>query len=185
MPKFKDETGRRFGNLTVQEFVGFDKFRRALWKCKCDCGNIVNVAGQPLRSGNTRSCGCYAASNSFRLRGNKHPSWKGGRSITERGYVAITASESRSRYEHQLVMEQYLGRPLEKGESVHHKNGIRHDNRIENLELWHRGQPAGQRVDDKIQWCLAFLDKYAPQFLSPHALPGVTADTESNEPTLM
>ena len=62
--------------------------------------------------------------------------------------------------QHRYVMEQHLKRPLLAHETVHHKNGQRGDNRLENLELWSTTQPAGQRVEDKIAWMKAFLEQY-------------------------
>jgi HNH endonuclease len=63
-------------------------------------------------------------------------------------------------FEHILVAEELLGRFLIEGETVHHRNGVRDDNRPENLELWARPQPSGIRVSDAIGWARQILDRY-------------------------
>jgi len=57
-PNFKDETGNKYGRLTVEKLYKLAGYSGAVWLCKCDCGNEVAVLGTRLRSGNTRSCGC-------------------------------------------------------------------------------------------------------------------------------
>lgn len=85
--------------------------------------------------------------------------------VNKRGYRIVGNSghpgyKTNNMAEHRKVMEEHLGRRLLPTEQVHHRNGVRHDNRIENLELWTTQQPYGQRVSDQLSWAHQIIEQY-------------------------
>jgi hypothetical protein len=167
MSKLKriDIEGQKFGKLTPIQRVPYKNVKHLNhWLCKCECGNETIASTAGLRNGKNISCGCIR-------KGKENHNWKGGRIKTSQGYILIHSPEHPSKNpngyvrEHRLVMEGMIGRYLELNEEVHHKNGIRDDNSPENLELWVKSQPAGQRVEDMIIFCYDFLKKYKPKLL--------------------
>lgn len=83
-----------------------------------------------------------------------------GRGVVN-GYVWVRVDGGkRWILEHRWVMEQSIGRPLYEDETVHHKNGVKTDNRIENLELWSSRHPRGQRVEDLLAWAREIIGRY-------------------------
>lgn len=126
---------------------------------ECDEEYVTSIFHRKITKHCSRSCGQKAWNREHpkKFAGEKAGRWKGGRYTDKRGYVQVWAPDHHSRQggtklyvlEHRLVMEEVLGRPLLPHENVHHKNGVRDDNRPENLELWTKPQPPGQRADEQ------------------------------------
>jgi len=75
MSRFIDLTRKRFGRLVVINYGGKDRWNRAIWLCKCDCGKRTVVQSGNLRSGHTKSCGCLSIDKSTQ-RSTKHGHYK-------------------------------------------------------------------------------------------------------------
>jgi hypothetical protein len=97
--------------------------------------------------------------------------WRGNKIKHKKGYVQVRVPDHPNAvsgyvFEHRLVMEDIIGRLLFSNENVHHKNGIKDDNRPENLELWVINQPSGQRASDLLEWANEIIKLYGDLYTS-------------------
>ena len=113
----------------------------------------------------------------------------GNKRETANGYVLVhlpahpCANSGGNVLEHRLVMEKHLGRLLAADETVHHINGKRNDNRVDNLELWVSFHPPGQRVPDIVEWALAVVARYSPNYLTKRSLNLIVSSVPVREST--
>jgi hypothetical protein len=148
---------------TAPRRAGVGKANKPFRLCEqCYASRRFCVCGNEKADEAVKCQQCYLAF----MRGENHPSWTGGRIVNREGYVKVRsvghprADRHGYVWEHWLVIEAMLGRTLTSDENVHHLNGIRDDNRLENLELWTKSQPAGQRVSDKVAWAKEIIGLY-------------------------
>jgi hypothetical protein len=106
--------------------------------------------------------------------------------ISKEGYRYVkdpehpNANQNGWALEHRKVMADELGRPLTSDETVHHRNGIRTDNSLSNLELRNGQHGAGQTIEDKVEWAVQLISEYAPSLLASEmeGEAGIRARTE-------
>lgn len=128
-------------------------------RCR-SCSGKVQISRPEFRDAfHKQDCRCQrCAISRGELTTENNPNWSGGRRMHAGGYVYLLLDRSDPMrvmsdcdgyaFEHRIVMARYLGRPLSASETVHHRNGNRADNRLENLELWIGNHGNGQRQRD-------------------------------------
>jgi hypothetical protein len=97
-----EHIGEKYGRLTVLEYSHFKQYAKGkhyVYKCKCECGNETNVAITGLRSGKTKSCGCYARELKIK---------KEGESATNRTYIGYSSNAKLRGYEFNLTKDEFL-----------------------------------------------------------------------------
>ena len=136
----------RIGEIRRAKEIGYTGWSKHIWHACVDCGKERWVQYNYFKAGKRIRCKeCGYKLRGRNQRGANAPSWRGGCHINPQGYIMVylfvddpfyemTCGNGYAR-EHRLVMAKHLGRILGRREFVHHKNGVKTDNRIGNLEL--------------------------------------------------
>lgn len=116
----------------------------------CRCGQTIFVSAARINKSKSQRVFCNRiCCDKYRHTGH----------INAHGYRVFNINGTNIP-EHRMIMAKHLGRDLLTHETVHHMNGNRSDNRIENLELWSSRQPKGRRVEDKLAWAYEIISLY-------------------------
>ncbi len=151
MPKRIDLTGQRFGRLVVVGYAGSGKGKR-WWSCLCECGSHMKTTTNYLRCGDTKSCGCLL--REWRSDATVRDWKQRSPAINSQGYAMVRTWQGGklvTKSLHRLVMAEAIKRPLQPFEHVHHVNGIRSDNRPDNLQIVVSHHGKGQRPEDLLK----------------------------------
>jgi len=171
------------------------EYRGEFLTCSRECGYAL-IRSRTARRANCESCGKllppnvkprirFCSRHCSMVARNKHGGYtlpEGGKYQDMTGYIRVKVN-GQWVFEHRLIMEQILGRPLERQERVHHKNGIRDDNRSENLELCtiKYKDPTGIRSIDQIKQAIMNLNGEMQTELREWLAKGI----QSKQPTLI
>lgn len=152
------ETPRR-RDVAAGKLIGWDIRQKF---CTLECFHEYRFAQEEAR----RAAGNYAKGH-----------------ISQDGYHVVKGPRGQQLRMHRVVMEKAIGRKLRGNENVHHVNGDRADNRLENLELWVKTQLCGQRAIDKVRAAIALLVDYPDLVVAEGYFPLTRGGVRSAAPS--